>query len=81
VARFLVSLADRFAAMGYSSKLFNLRMTRHEIGSYLGLTLETVSRTLSGFSRCGLIRVDQKFIEIVDCDGLNLLRRLPSLKR
>jgi CRP/FNR family transcriptional regulator, anaerobic regulatory protein len=77
VARFLVSLADRFAQMGYSSKLFNLRMTRHEIGSYLGLTLETVSRTLSAFNEIGLITVDQRTIGIKDPDALKTLRRLP----
>lgn len=77
VARFLVSLADRFAQMGYSSKLFNLRMTRHEIGSYLGLTLETVSRTLSAFNEIGLISVDQRTIGIKDPDALKTLRRLP----
>ncbi len=77
VARFLVSLAERFADMGYSSKLFNLRMTRHEIGSYLGLTLETVSRTLSAFNEIGLITVDQRSIGIKDADALKTLRRLP----
>jgi CRP/FNR family transcriptional regulator len=77
VARFLVSLADRYAKMGYSSKLFNLRMTRHEMGSYLGLTLETVSRTLSAFNEIGLISVDQRTIGIKDADALKTLRRLP----
>lgn len=77
VARFLVSLAERFGQMGYSSKLFNLRMTRHEIGSYLGLTLETVSRTLSAFNEIGLITVDQRTIGIKDPDALKTLRRLP----
>jgi len=77
VARFLISLAERFAAMGYSSKLFNLRMTRHEIGSYLGLTLETVSRTLSAFNEIGLISVDQRTIGIKDAEALKSLRRLP----
>ena len=77
VARFLVSLSDRYAEMGYSSKLFNLRMTRHEIGSYLGLTLETVSRTLSAFNEIGLITVDQRSIGIKDPDALKTLRRLP----
>ena len=61
----------------YSSKLFNLRMTRHEIGSYLGLTLETVSRTLSAFNEFGLITVDQRSIGIKDIDSLRTLRRLP----
>ncbi|GAA5231815.1 hypothetical protein GCM10025794_27590 [Massilia kyonggiensis] len=77
MARFLISLAERFAAMGYSSKLFNLRMTRHEIGSYLGLTLETVSRTLSAFNEIGLITVDQRTIGIKDPEALKTLRRLP----
>jgi CRP/FNR family transcriptional regulator len=77
VARFLVSLSERFADMGYSSKLFNLRMTRHEIGSYLGLTLETVSRTLSAFNEIGLITVDQRSIGIKDLESLRTLRRLP----
>jgi CRP/FNR family transcriptional regulator len=77
VARFLVNLSERYADMGYSSKLFNLRMTRHEIGSYLGLTLETVSRTLSAFNEIGLISVDQRSIGIKDLDALKTLRRLP----
>ena len=77
VARFLVSLSVRFAEMGYSSKFFNLRMTRHEIGSYLGLTLETVSRTLSAFNEIGLINVDQRSIGINDVEALKSLRRLP----
>jgi len=77
VARFLVNLSERYAEMGYSSKLFNLRMTRHEIGSYLGLTLETVSRTLSAFNEIGLISVDQRSIGIKDAEALRTLRRLP----
>ena len=77
VARFLVSLAERFGDMGYSNKVFNLRMTRHEIGSYLGLTLETVSRTLSAFNEIGLIAVDQRSICIKDAEALRTLRRLP----
>ena len=80
VARFLVSLSDKFVQMGYSSRMFNLRMTRHEIGSYLGLTLETVSRTLSALNETGLIGVDQKTIELKDIDALRSLRRLPPAK-
>lgn len=77
VARFLVSLSERFSAMGYSGREFNLRMTRHEIGSYLGLTLETVSRTLSAFNDMGLAAVEQRAIEIKDLNALKTLRRLP----
>jgi CRP/FNR family transcriptional regulator len=82
VARFLVWLSERFTQMGYSGKSFNLRMTRHEIGSYLGLTLETVSRTLSAFDSLGLISVDKKAIDIIDTNALRTLRRLsPSKSR
>lgn len=80
VARFLTNLAERFGQLGYSGKIFNLRMTRHEIGSYLGLTLETVSRTLSAFNELGLITVDQREIGIVDPVALKTLRRLPPAK-
>jgi CRP/FNR family transcriptional regulator, anaerobic regulatory protein len=77
VARFLVTLAERYSAMGYSGKQFNLRMTRAEIGSYLGLTLETVSRTLSAFNEMALAAVDGRSIDIKDLNALSTLRRLP----
>lgn len=77
VARFLVFLSQRFAEMGYSGTQFNLRMTRQEIGNYLGLTLETVSRTLSAFNAIGLISVDQRAIVMHDITTLRTLRRLP----
>lgn len=66
VAMFLLNLSQRFAARGYSPSEFNLRMTRGEIGSYLGLKLETVSRILSKFQEEGLIGVQHKFIRILD---------------
>jgi CRP/FNR family transcriptional regulator len=75
LAIFLLNLSRRFAAHGYSPSKFNLRMTREEIGSYLGLTLETVSRTLSKFQEQGLIGVRQKFIRILDNAGLDRLMR------
>jgi len=77
VARFLVFLSQRFTEMGYSGTQFNLRMTRQEIGNYLGLTLETVSRTLSAFNAIGLISVDQRAIVMHDIATLKTLRRLP----
>jgi CRP/FNR family transcriptional regulator len=70
LAMFLLNLSQRFAARGYSPSEFNLRMTREEIGSYLGLKLETVSRTFSKFHEEGLIGVQQKFIRILDSTGL-----------
>ncbi|MBC3864151.1 helix-turn-helix domain-containing protein [Undibacterium jejuense] len=80
VARFLTNLGDRFSQLGYSGRSFNLRMTRHEIGSYLGLTLETVSRTLSAFNEMGLISVEQREICLLDPATLKTLRRLPPTK-
>jgi CRP/FNR family transcriptional regulator, anaerobic regulatory protein len=80
VARFLTTLGERFSALGYSGKSFNLRMTRQEIGSYLGLTLETVSRTLSAFNEMGFISVDQRQISLLDVASLKNMRRLPSTK-
>ncbi|MFZ6658249.1 helix-turn-helix domain-containing protein [Undibacterium sp. TJN19] len=80
VARFLTNLGERFSQLGYSGKSFNLRMTRHEIGSYLGLTLETVSRTLSAFNELGMISVDQRQIALLDIPALKTLRRLPPAK-
>lgn len=80
VSRFLVSLADKYAEIGYSGTIFNLRMTRQEIGSYLGLSLETVSRTLSALDDIGLISVNQRAIRINDRDMLKVLRRIPPSK-
>lgn len=77
VARFLLTLADRYGQLGYSSKSFNLQMTRQEIGSYLGLSLETVSRTLSALSLLNLIDVRRRTVDIINAAGLKTLRRLP----
>jgi CRP/FNR family transcriptional regulator, anaerobic regulatory protein len=71
LAIFLLNLSRRFALHGYSPSKFDMRMTREEIGSYLGLTLETVSRTLSRFQDDGLISVQQKFVRILDNAGLD----------
>lgn len=70
VAAFLLDVSGRNARRGYSSAEFNLRMTRDDMGSYLGMTLETVSRTLSRFQKRGLIDTQGKFIRIVDIEGL-----------
>ena len=77
VARFLVALSERFSAIGYSSASFNLRMTRQEIGSYLGLTLETVSRSLSALDDAGLIHINQRAVEIRDIESLRSLQKIP----
>jgi len=73
LAAFLLNLAQRYQRRGYSSTEFVLRMTREEIGSYLGLKLETVSRLFSKFQEEGLIKVQQKAIKILDAGALHTL--------
>jgi CRP/FNR family transcriptional regulator len=73
LASFLLDLANRYQVRGYSSSEFVLRMTREEIGSHLGLKLETVSRLFSRFDEEGLIQVQGKIVKLVDRIGLQLL--------
>jgi len=70
LAAFLLNLAQRFAARGYSPMEFHLRMTRDEIGSYLGLKLETVSRAFSKLQEDGLINVQQKHVRLLNQEAL-----------
>lgn len=70
VATFLLDVSRRTAAHGYSPVEFELRLTRREIGSYLGMELETVSRIVSRLERDGLIVADRAHIRIVDAQGL-----------
>ncbi|WP_118183630.1 helix-turn-helix domain-containing protein [Paraburkholderia phosphatilytica] len=70
VARFLLDLSERNAQRGYSATEFSLRMTREELGSHLGVTLETVSRTLSGFQRRRLIELRGKAVRLVCAEAL-----------
>jgi CRP/FNR family transcriptional regulator len=78
LAAFLLNLSQRFTARGYSPQEFHLRMTREEIGSYLGLKLETVSRAFSRFQEEGFISVQQKHIRILDIAPLKQLLAHPS---
>lgn len=71
VAAFLLILGERYARLGYSDTRFNLRMTRLDLGSFLGLTQETVSRALSGFSDANVIRVHNKELQILDAERLH----------
>ncbi|WP_407945277.1 fumarate/nitrate reduction transcriptional regulator Fnr [Paraburkholderia antibiotica] len=70
VATFLLNLSKRFKARGFSAVEFHLRMTREEIGCYLGMKLETVSRMFSKFQRERLLDANGKTIRIVDAQGL-----------
>lgn len=73
VAGFLLNLMHRLQARGFSASSVLLRMSREEIGSFLGLQLETVSRTLSKFQASGLLVVRQRQLEISDAAGLQRL--------
>jgi CRP/FNR family transcriptional regulator len=66
LAVFLLNLADRYGHRGYSSTEYVLRMTREEIGNYLGLKLETVSRLFSRFQGEGLIQVQGRAVKVLD---------------
>ncbi len=73
LAAFLLDLADRYAARGYSATEVVLRMTREDIGRHLGMKLETVSRLFSRFDQEGLIRVHGREVKLVDRDALHQL--------
>jgi CRP/FNR family transcriptional regulator len=73
IAAFLVGFSRRMRELGYARDDFYLRMKRHDIGSYLGVSLETVSRTLTRFRRAGVIAVAQKHIRILDMPALRAL--------
>ncbi len=81
LAAFLLNLSQRFTARGFSAAEFHLRMTRDEIGSYLGLKLETVSRAFSRFQDDGMIAVQQKHIRILDPEKLRKLIQHPVAVR
>jgi len=73
LAAFLLDLSERYRARGYSASEFILRMTREEIGSYLGLKLETVSRLLSRLQQEGLIQVQGRVVKLLERGALKEL--------
>jgi CRP/FNR family transcriptional regulator len=73
LAAFLLNLTQRLHARGFSSTALVLRMTREEIGSYLGLKLETVSRAFSKFQDDGVLEVKQRHVRVLDEDALRQL--------
>jgi CRP/FNR family transcriptional regulator, anaerobic regulatory protein len=79
LAAFLLDVAERYRARGYSFSEFVLRMTRDEIASYLGLKLETVSRLFSGLQEAGLIQVQGRAVKLLDPANLRkLVARSPN---
>lgn len=71
LAAFLLNQSLDLSARGYSAIEFNLKMTRGDIGSFLGLTLETISRTFTDLQQQRLLKVDRRHIHILDLDGLS----------
>lgn len=70
LATFLLSLSERLKKRGFSASDFFLSMSRHEIGSYLGLAVETVSRLFTRFQDEGLLKVERKHIQLLDIPRL-----------
>jgi CRP/FNR family transcriptional regulator len=73
LAAFLVDLSLRHSALGYSALRFQLRMSRGDIGNYLGMTIETISRMLSALKKQGYIGFTHREIELVDPPRLRKL--------
>jgi CRP/FNR family transcriptional regulator len=70
VAAFLLNLSERLTALGYSPSDLALRMTCEEVGTMLGMKLETVARTLSKFQKDALIEIEGEHVRIVSIEGL-----------
>jgi CRP/FNR family transcriptional regulator len=70
LATFLLSLSQRYKQRGFSATEFNLSMSRNEIGNYLGLAVETVSRLFTRFQDEGILKVERKHIELLDMEAV-----------
>ncbi|NEX17502.1 MAG: transcriptional regulator FNR [Halochromatium sp.] len=77
LAAFLTSMSSRLSKRGLSPTDFYLSMSRHEIGSYLGLAVETVSRLFTRFQEDGLLRVDRKHVEVLNLTALEMMAGAP----
>jgi len=73
VAAFVLDLTQRLRLRGFSASSLVLRMTREEIGTYLGLTLETVSRCFSRLHDDGVLRVHRRQVDVLDPTALERL--------
>ena len=73
LAAFLLNLTERLRARGFSESALVLRMSRGEIGSFLGLKLETVSRAFSKFQDDGVLEVKQRHVRVLDASALRRL--------
>ena len=76
LATLLLSLSMRFQERGFSAREFHLSMSRNDIGNYLGLAVETVSRLFTRFQQQELIAVQNKYIQLKELDRLRELAGL-----
>lgn len=76
LAAFLVNLSTRLKQRNFSETEFNLSMSRKDIGNYLGLTIETISRTFSRFQSEGILSTQRKYVNIHQLDALKQLAGL-----
>jgi len=81
LATFLLSLSNRFKKRGLSSTDFYLSMSRHEIGNYLGLAVETVSRLFTRFQDEGLLKVERKHVQLLDVERMEAIVAGPHSHR
>ena len=79
LAAFVYNLSRRFAERGFSPREFRLTMTRGDIGNYLGLTVETISRLLGRFQKSEILSVKGKYITIENADALSVLAGTPRI--
>ena len=73
IATFLLNISDNYSKRGYSPVNFNLTMSRHDISNYLGLAVETISRSITHMQSIGIISVERKYIRIIDMPRLRKL--------
>ncbi len=73
LATYLLSLSNRLSKRGLSATDFYLSMSRHEIGNYLGLAVETISRLFTRFQDEGLLEVERKHVQLLDVERLETL--------
>ncbi|WP_195763493.1 Crp/Fnr family transcriptional regulator [Duganella guangzhouensis] len=77
IGRFLLDWSERFASMGYARNVFNLPMSRGDMGSYLGMAQETATRALLALEEDGLISINHRTVCIHDRQVLLTLKRMP----
>lgn len=73
LAAFLLNLSHRLNMRGYSSREFVLKMRREEIGSYLGLRLETICRGIAHLRDQALVEIAGRNVKVLNMDGLRQL--------